>query len=385
MKNSKKLNPFKLIIVASFALLAGYYFHASYTDQYTPNGSTASDATIMTVQQRGGSSGRGGWGQGGGRNGAMLQNARYAAVAKGKIDIDGGIIDVAARRGGTFREVYVKEGDDVVKGQILALQEDDEERIALKRSEAQLMSVRAEIESINLSLKIAIRELERLKPLLAMDAISTLEFDRAQDDVDILKIALQKQEAALAQSLASVDSAKFLLEQRTVRAPMDGRIIEVQARPGVGASSLNVSTAFVLMPVATKIVSADVDEAFVADVQVGQKVIISPDARPNETYKGEVIRIGEVFGRRITQDSTRGGTMSDYAIEVVISIEDNALKLGQRVLARFQPVKKQGDNPGRGKSRREMMRERLEKMTPEERQKFREEMQKRRQQNSSGQ
>ena len=54
----------------------------------------------------------------------------YAAIANGKADVEGGIIQVAARRGGVVRDVLVQEGDRVVAGQILARQEDDEPRLA---------------------------------------------------------------------------------------------------------------------------------------------------------------------------------------------------------------------------------------------------------------
>ena len=44
----------------------------------------------------------------------------YLAVANGKADVEGGMIQVAARRSGIVREVLVQEGDQVTKGQILA-------------------------------------------------------------------------------------------------------------------------------------------------------------------------------------------------------------------------------------------------------------------------
>ncbi|HWU13845.1 MAG TPA: hemolysin secretion protein D, partial [Caulobacter sp.] len=54
----------------------------------------------------------------------------YAAIANGKADVEGGIIQVAARRQGIVREVFVQEGQDVVAGQALAKQEDDDARLA---------------------------------------------------------------------------------------------------------------------------------------------------------------------------------------------------------------------------------------------------------------
>ena len=61
-----------------------------------------------------------------------MPESNYAAVAQGKVDVDGGVIEVAARLGGVYREILVEEGDMVEPGQVLAIQEDDEERISLK-------------------------------------------------------------------------------------------------------------------------------------------------------------------------------------------------------------------------------------------------------------
>ena len=51
----------------------------------------------------------------------------------------------AARRGGIVREVYVQEGDEVKKGQILARQEDDEPKLSAARARAQLAQTRAQL------------------------------------------------------------------------------------------------------------------------------------------------------------------------------------------------------------------------------------------------
>ena len=57
--------------------------------------------------------------------------APYVAIADGKADVEGGIIQVAARTAGVVRAVYVQEGDAVTKGQVLARQEDDAPRLAV--------------------------------------------------------------------------------------------------------------------------------------------------------------------------------------------------------------------------------------------------------------
>ncbi|MGH3264330.1 MAG: biotin/lipoyl-binding protein, partial [Trebonia sp.] len=44
----------------------------------------------------------------------------FAAIASGKADVEGGVIQVAARTAGVVRQVFVQEGDIVRKGQVLA-------------------------------------------------------------------------------------------------------------------------------------------------------------------------------------------------------------------------------------------------------------------------
>src|SRR3954462_11830509 len=61
---------------------------------------------------------------------AHAPKSPYVAIANGKADVEGGIIQVAARSAGVIRDVLVQEGDDVTKGQVLAQLDDDEARIS---------------------------------------------------------------------------------------------------------------------------------------------------------------------------------------------------------------------------------------------------------------
>src|SRR3954452_7274909 len=60
---------------------------------------------------------------------AKAPKSPYVAIANGKADVEGGVIQVAARTSGVIREVMAQEGDDVTKGQVLARLEDDEPRL----------------------------------------------------------------------------------------------------------------------------------------------------------------------------------------------------------------------------------------------------------------
>ena len=76
---------------------------------------------------------------------AVVATSPFAAAANGKVDVEGGMIQVAARRAGIIRDVLVNEGDDVVRGQILARQEEEEPRLAASRASAALSEARAQM------------------------------------------------------------------------------------------------------------------------------------------------------------------------------------------------------------------------------------------------
>src|ERR1700722_249761 len=118
-----------------------------------------------------------------------------AAAAVGKADVDGGIIQVAARTAGVVRYVYVQEGDAVTKGEVLARQEDDAPRLAVATAEASLAQAKAQIALTDTQLTSAEREVNRLKPLAGSHFVSSQSVDQAGDAVHNANATLEAQRA----------------------------------------------------------------------------------------------------------------------------------------------------------------------------------------------
>ncbi|MBU2418630.1 MAG: biotin/lipoyl-binding protein, partial [Alphaproteobacteria bacterium] len=104
----------------------------------------------------------------------------YAAIANGKADVEGGIIQVAARRGGVVKAVYVQEGERVTTGQILARQEDDEPRLALARAQAEVAQAESQLRSIQVDISTARREHDRLARLVETNFVAAARMDEAR-------------------------------------------------------------------------------------------------------------------------------------------------------------------------------------------------------------
>ena len=262
---------------------------------------------------------------------AVTAPSPFAAAANGKVDVEGGMIQVAARRAGIIRDVLVNEGDAVVRGQILARQEEEEPRLAAGRASAALSEARAQLGALEVTVSTARRERERLQALVSSNFVAGQKLDQADDQVRQAEADLASGEAAVETARAALAQSQYELEQTLVRAPVDGRIARRYANPGVGASTLNVSTLFDLEPRTPRIVRAEA----LPSVSVGQAVEISPEADPTKRYTGSVVRISAVFGARRLQSDDPSERKDERVVEVVVSATDAPLLIGQRVLVRF--------------------------------------------------
>lgn len=259
----------------------------------------------------------------------------YAAIGNGKADVEGGIIQVAARRGGVVKAVYVEEGDAVVAGQILARQEDDEARLAVARARAQVAQAQSQVGVMEVKLNAARREYARLKELSASNFVAGQRLDQQQDQIRDWEAQIAAQRATIATSKAALAEAEYALELTIIRAPTNGHIARRYANPGSGASTLNVSTMFDLEPDTARIVRAEIVEADIPNVAPGQEVEIQPESDPSKLYIGKVLRRAGVFGARKLASDDPGQRSDERVVEVVVSADNAPLLVGQRVLVKF--------------------------------------------------
>jgi HlyD family secretion protein len=259
----------------------------------------------------------------------------YAAIANGKADVEGGIVQIAARAPGVIRSVYVQEGDRVAAGQILARQEDDQQRLQVQRAGAEVRQAAAAIQATNVQIRTAQREYDRLQKLVATNFVAGQKLDQARDAIAAAQATLAAQQAAVATAQARLREAQYNLELTVIRAPMSGRIVRRYANPGAGASTLNVSNMFDLEPDAPRIVRAEIVEAAIPIVSVGQEVEISPEADPSKVYVGRVLRRAALFGARKLQSDDPSERTDERVVEVVVTADGAPLLIGQRVLVKF--------------------------------------------------
>jgi len=259
----------------------------------------------------------------------------YATIANGKIDVEGGLVEVAARRAGVVRDVMVQEGSVVRKGQVLARLEDDDSVLAVNSARAAVAQAESQLVLTRVTIQAAQREYQRLGRLKASQVVSQQQIDQAGDALATAQAQLTVQEAAVQTARAQLAQAVYAEDLTIIRAPMDGRIVRRYANPGAGASTLQVSDMFDLEPATPHIARAEIVESAIPVVHVGQEAEIVSEENSDEMAVGKVLRVAPVFGARKLKSDTGKESTDERVVEVVVSADNTPYLIGQRVMVRF--------------------------------------------------
>lgn len=262
----------------------------------------------------------------------------WAAVAKGYVTVEGGIISIDSSKPGIIKKILVEEGNTVKKGQLLATITDTTATLTLEEQQYALEQAHLAVDTAKTQLRIARREYDRVSKL----GTSTLSQQKKQklDDVVTLAIeTLKSKQAALKIQQAQVSIAKFDLGQYQIRAPKNGIIVRRYASPGEGASTLDVTRLFSLVPDQPRIIRAEIQPFFINQVHPGQLALVTlEDGNSHHIYHAKVIRISDVFGpAQLNDDPTDPKDMR--IVECVLSLLDGShLRIGQRVIVKIKPL-----------------------------------------------
>ncbi|WP_296403550.1 efflux RND transporter periplasmic adaptor subunit [Psychrobacter sp.] len=267
-------------------------------------------------------------------------------------------VDVGAQVSGEVTKLYVKVGDEVKKGDLIAQinqisQENnlsnqqatlEQSRAGLKSAQADyysrqasLESAQADLASREADLKQAQSDYDRLRPLLAMNAISqqALEnarttVDKAQASVTAAKAAIKTAQAALITSQSNIvsnqadlrkaqtnlDTANTDLGYTTIRAPIDGTVVAVVTEQGTTVNANQAAPTIVtLADLSTVRINAQISEADVINVKAGMPVYFNTIGDPDKKYDA-VLTAVEPAPEQISNTST-----TDSAIYYVGYIE----------------------------------------------------------------
>jgi len=194
---------------------------------------------------------------------------------------------VAAKITGKVMELFVEEGMRVKEGQVLARLDDREAKARYESSRAELKVTLARIKELEVNLKDAGRDLSRSKDLFSQGVASQENLDKAKAAVDRYRAQLSYLGEEVQAARARVVVAERDLENCTIGSPFGGIVISKDAQIGEIVSPVSAGGGFTRTGIATIVdmdsleIEVDVNESYIANVKIGQKVIATLDAYPD--------------------------------------------------------------------------------------------------------
>ncbi|WP_336931844.1 HlyD family efflux transporter periplasmic adaptor subunit [Acinetobacter bereziniae] len=318
---------------------------------------------------------------------AAILYAIWALVFSNTVETDNAYVgaetaEITSMVSGQVAEVLVSDTQQVKKGDVLAIIDNRDAKIAVAEAEAALTkakrqytqssanssslssqilvstddinSSKAQVAQADVAYQQAQQEFARRQQLNATGAISKEEFSKAQSALNNAKASVDVAKAALAQTeskrkaaqsnldanealirgtsqsstpdvlvaQAKLDQALLDLQRTEIKAPLDGivarRSIQIGQRVAPGASLMKI------VPIADLYVDANFKESQLKNVKVGQKATLTSDL-----YGKDVEYHGTVIG-------FSGGTGSAFALIPAQNATGNWIKVVQRLPVRIK-------------------------------------------------
>ncbi|MFO0843422.1 MAG: HlyD family efflux transporter periplasmic adaptor subunit [Gemmataceae bacterium] len=301
--------------------------------------------------------------------------APQGAECLGRVDIDGGVLDLAPVRAGRVAVLPVREGEAVPAGAVLLRLDEQAARLLVQQAEAARRAAEAQVALAEEAARLhpsqvagqealakaarcraaAAREAQRRQERLhGQNLISNEERDAARDEAKALEavadaeakrldglrdqnptLRVQQARAEAARAEALVAEARHGLEQCVVRAPEAGRLL--RRRCGVGEVVSPQAAVLAFAPARPYIVRAEVEQELVHLVEVGRPAVVTDEMNPQRSWTGRVARVGDWYADSPAIPRRMARFTDLPTVECVIALDPGhpPLRLGQRMTVRL--------------------------------------------------
>jgi HlyD family secretion protein len=288
-------------------------------------------------------------------------------------------VNVGATSFGRITHLYVKEGDHVKRGQVIATVESVQPEANVEAQKAQIESAKTDVLSYVAAEKTAEANLaharadfeqkkldwERAQSLYKAGIMAKQDFDAKKAAFDTDEATVAQAEAQLAQARAQTNSARGKVNNATATlrfnedalsktvsvAPFDGVVTNLPVREGetvvVGIQNAEGSTLMTIADMSVVTAEVKVDETDIVNVKIGQPADVTIDALPGKIYKGHVTLVGDQALLRssgvATSQSTSGTEEAkDFKVVVTLDNPSEELRPGLSTTAKITTAHKNG-------------------------------------------
>src|SRR5881409_3020445 len=245
-------------------------------------------------------------------------------------------VQVGSQVSGNIAKLFADFNSQVKAGQVVAQIDPALFQATVTQAEGDLASAQAALELARVNAK-------RTQELFARKTSSQADLDQALAN-------LHQAEANLKIKQGALDKAKADLEHCTITSPIDGVVISRNVDVGqTVAASLQAPVIFQIANDLTKMqIDANVAEADVGVLEVGQDVDFTVDAFPMRTFHGKVVQVRNApitVQNVVTYDTVIGVSNPDLKLKpgmtanvsIIVAHKDNVLQIKNAAL-RYRPA-----------------------------------------------
>ncbi|MBW7983275.1 efflux RND transporter periplasmic adaptor subunit [Enterobacillus tribolii] len=197
------------------------------------------------------------------------------------------LVHVGAQVNGQIQKLYVKQGDQVKAGQLLAEIDPKLQQNELMNAEAMLNSARAQKSASEVTLKRYKKALDRERKLAHDGSGVQAALEEAEANYYSQLEQVKVNEAQVVQSQVQVETARTNLGYTRIEAPISGEVLGIVAQEGQTiVSSQSAPTILVLGNMDVMDVQTRISEADILNVSPGQKLWCFVQAEPGTRYNG---------------------------------------------------------------------------------------------------
>lgn len=281
-------------------------------------------------------------------------------------------VNIGANAYGKITHLYVREGDQVKKGQLLAQIENVQSAADVSANQAAVQAAETDSLAADAALKTSEADVlraqadfdrnkqdwERAQNLFKDGLIAKSDFDMRKNAWATADAGLTQAQARVAQAKAQQDSAAKhvsqakanltrvtdVLQKTTYSAPYDGVVTNLPVREGesvvIGIQNAMGSTLMTIADMSVITAEVKVDETDIVNVHLGQPAEITIDAIPKKVFHGNVSEIGDnaivrSSGVSTSTQSTASEEAKDFKVVVTLTDPPSDLRPGLSTTAKI--------------------------------------------------
>ena len=265
-------------------------------------------------------------------------NVEKTVVASGSVE-SVNEVDVGAQVSGKITKLYVKLGQEIKKGEMIADIDSTTQINTLNTKKAALVSYQAQLKAKKTAYDVALSSYNRLSKLYTQKATSLDSLNTAKSTLDNAKAEMEAIEANIKQAEIEVNTAETNVGYTKITAPMDGTVISVPVSEGQTVNANQTTPTIVTIADLSKMkIKPEISEGDITKVKAGQEVSFTILSDSQTVYHSVIDSVDPANTTTSDSSSTSSSTSSSssssttsaiyYYANVLIDNPNRTLRIG---------------------------------------------------------